>query len=300
MMVRAAIALAALMIVPCAARAADSPDCRLMRYAAIPFTTLADGRIAIPVGVDGHPASFLVDTGGVYVSMTPELAKQTGRTPKQVDRWLVGVGGSMMTTAVHVDEFTIDKLKGSGIPVYVDTRLGIDVDGTVDPDMMAKFDVDFDFAHGLMNLFSQDHCPGKVVYWARNFVVLPMEVRVNNGHIRVPVTLEGKKVMAMLDTGSTDSVMSLKLAKALGIAEDSPDLKLTQSAGSAEQFRTYSYPFKMLDMDGIAVTNPHITVMSDAMLPGMGDDVILGMGILRQLHLYIAYKEEKLYVTPAE
>jgi predicted aspartyl protease len=300
MMLRAAIALAALMVAPCAARAADAPDCRLMRYAAIPFTTIADGRIAIPVGVDGHAASFLVDTGGVYVSMTPELAKETGRTPKEVDRWLVGVGGSLMTTAVHVDEFTIDKLKGKDIPVYVDTRLGVGVDGTVDPDMMAKFDVDFDFAHGLMNLFSQDHCPGKVVYWAKDFVVLPMEVRINSGHIRVPVTLEGKKVMATLDTGSMDSVMSLKLAKSLGITEDSPDLKLRRSSGSENQFRTYSYPFKALDMDGIAVTNPHIMVMSDAMLPRMGDDIILGMGILRQLHLYVAYKEEKLYITPAQ
>jgi predicted aspartyl protease len=300
MMVRAAIALAALMIVSGAARAADAPDCRLTRYAAIAFTTIADGRIAIPVGVDGHAASFLVDTGGVYVSMTPEMAKKTGRTPKAVDRWLVGVGGSLMTTAVHVDEFTIDKLKGTGMPVYVDNWLGIDVDGTIDPDMMAKFDVDFDFAHGLMNLFSQDHCPGKVVYWAKDFVVLPMEVRVNSGHIRVPVTIEGKKVMATLDTGSMDSVMSLKLAKSLGIAEDSPNLKVRRISGSRNQFRTYSYPFKELDMDGIAVTNPHITVMSDAMLPGMVDDMILGMGILRQLHLYIAYKEEKLYITPAQ
>jgi predicted aspartyl protease len=299
MTLHAAILLAALMI-PGVARAADAPDCRLTRYAAIPFTTIADGRIAIPVGVDGQPASFLVDTGGVYVSMTPELAKKIGRPAKEVDRWLVGVGGSVMRTAVHVDEFTIGKLKGTGMAVYVDTRLGIDVDGTVDPDMMAKFDVDFDFAHGLMNLFSQDHCPGKVVYWAKDFVALPMEVRINSGHIRVPVTIEGKKVMATLDTGAMDSVMSLKLAKSLGITEDSADLKLSQSSGSNNQFRTYTYPFKALDMDGIIVTNPHITVLSDAMLPGMGDDIILGMGILRQLHLYIAYKEEKLYITPAQ
>jgi hypothetical protein len=27
--------------------------------------------------------------------------------------------------------------------------------------------------------------------------------------------------------------------------------------------------------------------------------IILGMGILRQLHLYIAYREKNLYVTPA-
>jgi predicted aspartyl protease len=106
--------------------------------------------------------------------------------------------------------------------------------------------------------------------------------------------------MATLDTGSMDSVMSLKLAKSLGIAEDSPNLKVRRISGSRNQFRTYNYPFKELDMDGIAVTNPHITVMSDAMLPGMADDMILGMGILRQLHLYIAYKEEKLYITPAQ
>ncbi len=31
----------------------------------------------------------------------------------------------------------------------------------------------------------------------------------------------------------------------------------------------------------------------------MGTDLIIGLGILRLLHLYIAYKEEKLYITPA-
>jgi hypothetical protein len=29
------------------------------------------------------------------------------------------------------------------------------------------------------------------------------------------------------------------------------------------------------------------------------EPLILGVGILRQLHLYIAYKEQKLYITPA-
>ena len=29
------------------------------------------------------------------------------------------------------------------------------------------------------------------------------------------------------------------------------------------------------------------------------DDILMGIGIMRQLHLYIAYKEKKMYITPA-
>jgi hypothetical protein len=48
------------------------------------------------------------------------------------------------------------------------------------------------------------------------------------------------------------------------------------------------------------VNNPHITVMSNELLGGgLGYDLTLGNSFLRQLHIYIAYKEEKLYITPA-
>jgi hypothetical protein len=76
-------------------------------------------------------------------------------------------------------------------------------------------------------------------------------------------------------------------------------LKLKRTWGFSEHSREYSYPFKTLDLDGITVKNPHITVMSNEMLGGFGKDMILGIGMLRQLHVYISYKEKMMYLTPA-
>ena len=63
--------------------------------------------------------------------------------------------------------------------------------------------------------------------------------------------------------------------------------------------RSNQMPIGTLDFGGVAVTNPRIAISSDNFTKGLGNDLILGVGILRQLHLYIAYEEEKLYITPA-
>lgn len=283
-----------------AASAADATQCRLTRYATLPMTTLSDGRIAVPVTVQGREMNFMVDTGGISATMTSEQASALGLTFKGTFRWLGGVAGSLMTSYVSPDNFALGRLQGSGLPVYIDTRLsGVGVDGTLSPDMMSRFDVDFDFARGNLNLFSQDHCPGGVVYWtAGDHVVVPVEL-APSGHIRVPVLVDGKPLTAMIDSGSVTSVMSVHAAKALGISETDPKLKLKSSFGLGQKYREYTYPFQTLALDGITVKTPHITVFSDETVKGVREDMILGIGILRQLHVYIAYKEHKLYLTPA-
>lgn len=275
-------------------------NCQMARFATLPITTQRDGRISVPVTLQGLPASFLVDTGGISATMSYQIIKDMGRTPQDADRWLGGVGGSLLNTFIFVDDFSIGRLKGTKLPVYVDPRIsGMGVDGTLSPDMMHNFDVDIDFAHSTLNLFSADHCPGRAVYWTQTgFIAIPIDV-APNGHIRFPVQVDGKTIMAMMDTGAVNSVMSLDAAKALGITADSPDLKLKRTLGFNKDLREFSYPFKTLDLDGISVKNPHITIMSNDLLKGFGKDMILGIGMLRRLHVYIAYKEKMIYLTPA-
>jgi hypothetical protein len=52
---------------------------------------------------------------------------------------------------------------------------------------------------------------------------------------------------------------------------------------------------------GVSVVNPDIMLVPDSVsrMHASSDHIVLGMGILRQLHLYIAYHEKELYVTPA-
>jgi predicted aspartyl protease len=285
-----------------AAEAADVQDCRLERFSSLPMSTLSDGRITVPVAIDGHTAPFLVDTGGISATMSRQLANEIGKEPQPFRRGLIGVGGASLYSSIYADDFALGGMHGKNILVFIDERIrGGGMDGTLAPEMMHRFDVDFDFRQGTVNFFSQEHCPGKIVYWTKDgAIVIPMDVQPN-GKIRIPVTVDGNRVMAELDTGSVTSFISMDLARRLGVTPDSKDLKLKLSYGFKDRFKEFDYPFKTLSLDGLTVNNPHITVMSDELLPsGLGYDLTLGISFLRQLHLYIAYKEEKLYITPAD
>jgi hypothetical protein len=63
------------------------------------------------------------------------------------------------------------------------------------------------------------------------------------------------------------------------------------------------YSFKTLTLQDVTVNNPDIILVPNDKSQVMGGyrqtNLILGMGILRQLHLYIAYKEHTIYATAA-
>ena len=64
-----------------------------------------------------------------------------------------------------------------------------------------------DFAAGKLNLMLGDHCEGKVVYWpAKALATVP--ITINDYDIRVPVTVDGHNLMAVIDTGASTSTVS--------------------------------------------------------------------------------------------
>jgi len=54
-------------------------------------------------------------------------------------------------------------------------------------------------------------------------------------------------------------------------------------------------------MGGVTVTNPRIMLTEGRNFLSSNDaTILLGMDMLPRLHLYIAYREQKLYVTDAQ
>jgi hypothetical protein len=88
----------------------------------------------------------------------------------------------------------------------------------------------------------------------------------------------------------------MKTAAELGIDSKSPELTLIRDSG---QYQIFTYPFHSLDLGRVSVRNPHIAIASDNFVKGLGSDLVLGIEALRQMHLYIAYGEKRLYITPA-
>ncbi len=121
-------------------------------------------------------------------------------------------------------------------------------------------------------------------------------------HIVFPAELDGHKVRAMLDTSATRNALSTRAAEEI--------FDLITSVPS--------HRFKTLSIEGISVNNPDIALLADITrhsAPDKGDtgvrlisgdgprdepDLLVGMSMLKHLHVYIAYNEQMLYITAGE
>jgi predicted aspartyl protease len=293
--------LAPLLCLP--AHAADK-QCRVVHAATLDMGTDEGGGVVVPMSIGGKTVHLLVDTGGVVSMLTKGTVKSLDLPVQAMGgAYLKMFGGTRidrMTTARDID---LGGLRTNTMPFAVmpDGWMPNGIDGTLAPDILSAYDAEFDFANNKFYLASQDHCPGQVVYWTQaGYTAIPMFIG-NGGHISFSVGLDDKTITASLDTGSTRTYMSMEAARSeFGIDEKNPDLKALPDADGKSH--GYHYPFKKLSLVGITVNNPDLVLVPDGeskmMGPG-GPRIILGMGILRQLHLYIAYHEAMIYVTGA-
>ena len=290
--------------------AADEEDCRLKRAAALDMQIDEAGGATIPVTIGGQDMRMLIDTAGAFSLMKPSVVEKLKLEQKALpadQRYaLMLYGHEFLNHYVNAEQIVIGHMPVIPHRQFVllpENRLPVETSGTIAPDLLQYFDIDFDFANEKFNIFLQKHCPGQVVYWADEgtYAVVPVTLDAT-AHIDMPVELDGHRIKATLDTGASRSLFSWDVARRIfDIDEKSPGVTAVGEHGR------YHYTFKTLTMKGdgegvtITVQNPDIELVPDKTSGMSYNDpiIILGMGILRQLHLYVAYKEKKLYVTPA-
>jgi hypothetical protein len=116
-----------------------------------------------------------------------------------------------------------------------------------------------------------------------------------DGYILVQMVVDGKKSVAMLDTGSTNSMISMKAASDLSKTSRRRDKNWRMTPIGSKFTPTHSI---RLISEGVG-DKPAYSHCHRKFPQWVRGDLILGIGILRQLHLHIAYDEERLYITPA-
>jgi predicted aspartyl protease len=312
-----AIALSAIALsLAGAAEAVDAAEnCALRRVAALDIVV---GRVPlVEAQLAGHRRRMVLDTGAFWSSVfkgtVRELALPTNPSPVRA----VGVAGEKSTELVRIPDAVIGNIPLADHQFMVfpggnasDVIGENGVAGLIGAEIFKIFDVDFDFPASKLNLFSPDHCEGKVVYWSGGPVaIVPFKLE-DGAHITFPVKVNGKRATALLDTGMSDTSMNLSVAKRLlDLDVDSPSV---QRIGNLAGTGTYRTRVDSIEIEGLAITNPMVNLLPDAMgrttrrtqigslvpvselnLP----DVLLGMTTLTKLHVYIAYKERNLYIT---
>jgi hypothetical protein len=297
-----ALALSSVPFVVASPGMAADQVCHLYQVAQFDMGIDDTGRVNVPMTINGQTVNLLVDTGGSVSTLTESEVSSLGLNPLYSQgAYETFYGGEVMRRYVEVHDANFGGIKGPRLYFFVmsDRRGSVDEGGTLAPDLMWKFDAEFDFANDKFNLFSQDHCKGEVVYWTKDtsmVAVVPFEADRDH-HLKVKLLLDGKEIEADLDTGAWKSTGSLEaIEDEFNIDEKSPDLKLVTRPG--DQSRVYHYPFKSLSFDGVAIYNPDIPLRPDGETH-IRHKFLIGMNVLRELHLYIAYGEHNIYVTPA-
>lgn len=318
----ALLAVALLAVGPAAAEDNCHP---LTLFTSVPLSHReGDKRMFVPVTMQGKDKFMLLDTGGAVSEITPQVVDELGLNRRMLSFISVDVAGETSNQAATVAPFVIGTLTTQSMEFVVAPEKNLFGDsgtqyaGILGPNVLMQYDVDIDFGAPKLSLLSPDHCDGKVIYWpAAAVAVVPMRV-LKSGHIIIPVELDGKTVSATLDTGADTSTLALPVAESdFGLKLGSADTPYAGDMYGKPGAALYHHKFSSLSFGGIAVSNLDVTILPDFLKdkykpgPEIGtrladpvsnsefSDMLLGMNVLRHLHVYIAYKERKLYITPA-
>ncbi len=323
----------------CVATPALAEDCKQIRLINSVDLTPYDssGIMLVPVTLNGTPKQMWLRTAGGLTALDAATVTALNLPTEQAAVRLVYSNGKATDRYATVGTLQVGRLAGKDVRMMVSASsydgLAANVAGSMGGDMLQRYDIELDFAARKLNYFSPDHCPDKVIYWPAQTIAIvpfthnrPVRQPLGSGeledsedtNIRVPVTLDGKQVLATIDTGTPTSAMSTTIARiSFGVTADSTGSTSYDKADMKDPRRPFMHIFDSLILDGVTITHPHFSVFQDntgAKDPdnglvtgshikqvddGISPEIIIGMDVLKHLHLYIAYHDRKLYITPA-
>jgi predicted aspartyl protease len=285
---------------------ADWPaNCKLEPVAQLPMT-LQTGHVVIPASADGKDLTLGIDTGGFGTSLSKAgIAKLGLPYAARMGVFIHAVAGAWFSGGdVHLDSFRIGDLElDNKLIPEMDTLP--DTDGLVGPDILAKYDAEFDFGGKTFTLFKTHPCADRAVTWTSTYAVIPFTF-TDNGHVRVRVTLDGQEADAVLDTGAPVSVLSEHDANTMfRLNAYSPEVEPVNPVsgpawGKGWLRKAYATSFKTLSVGGLTIPNPRMELIEGHNF--LGNDfatLVLGNDVLSHFHIYIAYRQQKLYLSDA-
>ena len=292
---------------------AAAQDCGTLKTVAAVALQPSPSRLQEFVGVklNGADKTFALDTGGYMTQVTPDTVAELKLPAGGALTRLKFIGGtSNGSGGATVADFQLGTMHAKDITMLVSPIPGLNADGILAPDLFLAYDLDMDFGHDKLNFISSDHCPGKVVYWKAD-AVAQVPMRIVNGHYLIGIMLDGKPLTAIVDTGATRTSMGMTEAgRHFGLYANAPGMEPGPKFNGS--VASWMHKFEALSFDGVTIQTPNIAIMQSSAMDHdraaygahvigntQSADMILGMDIMRHLHIYIATKERKLYITPA-
>jgi len=261
------------------------------------------GRATTMVKINGNDTRFALDTGAFYSLMPRADALSLGLKlkPAPFGFRIGGVGGSANAQLGQVKDFGILGTTFHNVGFIVGgTDMGY---GLLGANLLDFADLEIDLVHGKLTLFKAEHCNKlSLAYWTKdgNYNVADIESADNPYDRRtfLSVTINGKQVRAVLDSGAGATLLSRRAAERVGIDLDAPDVK---AGGTSVGIGSKSLKTWTVRIDSFSVGTETIQHSQMQVIDGrIGDgetDMLLGVDFLLAHHMFIANSQRKAYFT---
>jgi tetratricopeptide (TPR) repeat protein len=235
--------------------------------------------------------------------LQPSTADQLGlkleRMPSHIR--IYGYAGAIEAKLTRVQKVG---LQGAVIPnvefIVGGNELGSGIQGILGRNFLAVGDTEYDLAHGVVRLtFPKGECDkANLAYWAGDAPVIeaPLEHshREGNNDIRVSVRVNGRRTLAMMDTGAPRTAMQLRAARRAGVKES--ELALAGRVGGAGEGKVRSWTglVESFELGGEKIANNYISIDET----DIGDiEMLIGLDYFLSHRIYVSRLQGKVYAT---
>lgn len=280
--------------------------CRIERRAEVPVQ-LVQNHPLVELAVNGVAAIFLLDTGAERTVFADTAVRELGLARDQwVSSSVRGVGGVIEMTANAVPRsFAIGglALRRRGVnpalsfvvaPLPWHELGGRAISGLLGADYLSTFDLDLDLSRGTLALYDTTDCAHASLPWGPANVPVPLQ-RPRPYVLLAPVAIDGRTLLAQLDTGASVSLVSRKGAARLGITPE-----MQRAGPSARGIGRQALPLHSRIFE-TARLGPaeyrHVTLAFGAPAGGFAFDMLLGMDLLRGRRVFISYATNRLLIA---
>jgi predicted aspartyl protease len=263
--------------------------CRLQPVADLPATLTRNG-IEVTAQVNRVNTQLVLDTGAELTLLTAATVNSLllARSQLTVSQ-LIGVGGGVSNADVYADlqlgtadfqrRFVVADIPG--------------MSGLIGGDVLNHYDVEIDLSSRRVRLWKASTCTANDLPSSGPRATVPVHVTWGNRLIAT-VTLNGKQVDALLDSGSAITLLQIEAAREVGVTTTmtaDSEVPVHGIAGSTIMERLHRFESMRIGNDQI--DGPEIGIGDSQLIsPAM----IIGRDYLRSRRIWLSYRTGQAFV----
>ncbi|MBD8872552.1 aspartyl protease family protein [Rhodanobacter sp. DHB23] len=278
--------------------------CHLADYGALPVE-MEGNRATAMAAINGQNTRLILDTGAMFNTMSRANATDLKLRQSMLpfDLRGSGIGGSFGVSLARVRDFGILGATLHNVEFLVggsDSGMGF-----IGASFLDVFDLDIDLAHGKLHLMKPSSCGDRpMAYWVTDghfqMADLLSSRNAHDSRSFVDVVINGRKIRAMLDSGSEATLLTRSAAERAGLDLSAADVKAVgrMSGAGARSFQTWLVPIPSYSIGTETISNSKVLVMDGRI--GTGEDapdMLLGVDFFLAHRIYVANSQGKVYFT---